>query len=157
MLGGSEWNNSSFGLDPINPQSSWGNKFYLKAGLGEAWALQLSDRALWLCLTRLEVLDSTENFGADVPTGAENPTECQTKAASDQPECWSGGGLGWTDKGETEAHMETLLMGGYCRELGQGTANGLWTGRHVTWAYAVRTKSNSNEWTKAFSGVSDLF
>ena len=50
----------------------------------------------------------------------------QTKAARDQPECWCGGGLGWTDKSETEAKMETLLMGGHSRELGQRTANGLY-------------------------------
>ena len=45
--------------------------FYLNDGVGEDWALQLSDREWRLCLTRLEVLDSSENFGPEVPIGAE--------------------------------------------------------------------------------------
>ena len=67
---------------------------YLNEGLGEAWALQLRPRALLLCLTRLEVLDSTENLGADVPRGAENPkvrwSQLETNLNAGVGEAWAG-------------------------------------------------------------------
>ena len=46
------------------------------------------------------------------------------KSARDQPECWRGGGLGWTDKIETESNMETLIVGRHSRELWQRAPNG---------------------------------
>ena len=48
----------------------------------------------------------------------------QMKTARDQPECWGGGGLGWTDKVETKSKLETLVMCGHSRELWQRAPNG---------------------------------
>ena len=43
---------------------------HLNEGKGELWAGQLNDKELSLALTRLEVLDSDENLGPEVPIGA---------------------------------------------------------------------------------------